>query len=544
MTQAPISYDLLLKLYHGSASVVELLDAAALSALRVEIPLLTALSKISQEAHPRHVFLTGNAGDGKTFTSRCVFDERAPGVCVIQDATQVHADSGPPIEALAARLCGALERGERLFVSINRGQLERLRAHLDEREEGARRELRAHLDEREEGARRELRALVVAAVDALRLRPSWEEGARGDLLVVDLGLMDVIAEEILSPVIEKLISATPSPGMSPGSLAAFSMAKAALATPSIQAELKSALAAARADGDHATMRQLWALMAWLLTGARAADDPTPAGLQDTFAARLFEGGEGPLFDRARREDPATTPWPGLTRRALVDPRGLRAALSALPGVGALALADEGALDGRLVARVATIHGLRDERQPPRAAPAPLFERLVDVLKGGRGGAQAHARRLFVGIYRALGFWTEGEVFPAWERLCYDLSRFERATLVAGGQFDAERLRFELPRPHPDAASALGGWRPPYLWLRYEGHEEHLRLSPRLMRALMDAADGRLGQVTPADAEALWRWLARIGTVSGRRDALRLYAPGAASPHSIAFDDLEGRVTLS
>jgi hypothetical protein len=531
VSEHTFNYSLLVKLYRGSASVVERLDPREQEALRVRIPLFDELKRVLSGGYPRHVFLTGNAGDGKTFASRVAFSGDLSGVCVIQDATEVHADAGPPIEALAARLAGALTRGERLLVSINRGQLERLRDHLSRGEGGA------------------LQDIIERAYQALRLRGRWPEDEGGPL-VVDLGLMDVVQEAILGPTLEKLAEVVPDPGMSAGSLAAFQAAQAAIKHDSARGAIARALRAARASGHHVTMRQLWSLLAYLLTGGRAPDDTRPVGVADTLGARLFgEQADGPLFEMLGAEDPANTPWPALARRLLQDEAGLRGLLAGLPGVGELARA--GALNGRVAARIAVVHGLRDPSPPSREQPRYLFDQILERLKEKpEQHLNPQATNILGGIYQALGAWTEGDVFPVWERLCYDLGRFDEAALVANRQMDAAALRFELPRPNPAAAKALGGaWRPPFLWLCYGDHGERLRLPPLLLQRLSElgrvpASRPLVARFHPAELEALWRWLSRVGEAAPHHRKLRVFLPGAAKPVMVELDEFEDRTRLS
>src|SRR5262249_36769900 len=121
MDSHPINYSLLLDLYKGKGLVVENLSVEARAALTIETPLFRFFSAAGRTGRPRHIFLTGNAGDGKTFAS---LTADAGGFTVVRDASAGEAgEVGAPVEELARRLAAVLGRGERLLVAINRGQL-------------------------------------------------------------------------------------------------------------------------------------------------------------------------------------------------------------------------------------------------------------------------------------------------------------------------------------------------------------------------------------------------------------------------------------
>ena len=119
-----LTYELLLDLYWGRATAVEqITDSAQRTALAVETPITSMIKDFDARDVPRHVVLTGSAGDGKTFAA---LGAETRSFTVVTDASARRPGSDAhPIDDLAAQIDAVLQNG-RLLLAINRGQLERL----------------------------------------------------------------------------------------------------------------------------------------------------------------------------------------------------------------------------------------------------------------------------------------------------------------------------------------------------------------------------------------------------------------------------------
>ncbi len=531
----PLTYSLLLRLDHGPAAVVENLEPTDVLSLRVETPVTRFLGALPSAETPRHVFLTGNAGDGKTFavTSALVDDDAAfEGFRVITDAAAVHREREDPIETLASEMSAALLRGERLLVAINRGQLERLHRHVS-----------AHPRDYE------LRGLVAAAVAQLPLRVDPSDEGTDHVLVLDLGLVDTLAPEIVDAILDRLASVDPDPEMSPNALAAFSSAQRELASSLIREELRRGLNALQGTSLHVTMRQLWSFGAYLLTGWRPVDCGKPLTVGDSVAARMYsEEASLTLVDALReRCDPALTPRPRAAalalRKELAALLREREELRPLVGEGAV-------VGGPAALRVAATYKIA----PGEDAPAPAlsaYQQAVSRLRGEAGWVSLGnaTGRLLKGVFEALDLPRHGGQLPRWQQLCYDTRRLGGATMIAGEVIDPAEYQLALPRPTPRAEDALSGvWSPPYVVMaprKARGPGGRLRLEPHLFCRLYSDASAEASPLSPASAEVLRRWLSQASLGSrSLEDELWLASRGHTSVEVLQPDHFTGRLTFA
>lgn len=526
--EAGLSYDDLLSLYRGKSSVLEQLSADQRRALAIETPLTAFLRDAAAKGTPRHILLTGNAGDGKSFAAVTAGVEQSFSITVDASAGDPSRASAP-VDDLARRLTADLEAGSRLLVAINRGQLERLEMVV------------------RQGPFPALLPLIEAARAQATLRVTWGPPT-GDCAPVDLGLLDTADDRIVSAMLAKVCSAAPSDDLHGETRKALTAAQRALAAGPVREYLLGVIRLAQAHGHHPTMRQLWSFFAYLVTGARQAGSDLPASVRDSVGARLFNSeAEGPLFEYARElADPAAIPQPKLTRRALLSELedGILVKIAELRGLRPLG----DAADGEMLTRVAAVHGLPEATRTTFLASS--FHEAVALLRRNPPGWAAPtglADRLLRSIYRVLGLWSRGSNFPAWQTLCYDSSRFHRASALASDEVDPRSLRIGLPRPSPWGEAALGGaWLPPFLWLASVGSSEQqragrLRLPPRLFDVLYAA--GVEASVSHTDALSLRRWLSLIPTSDRQAASLRLATRNSSAPLLFAEDPLRGEHRL-
>ncbi len=482
-----LTYELLLDLYRGRSTAVEqITDAAQLDALAVETPIKRMLTELDGVNAPRHVVLTGSAGDGKTFAA---LTANTRSFQVITDASARRAGVDvSPIDDLALQIEQALRSG-RLLLAINRGQLERLY-------------------ERTAAKGGVVGAFVAAVRERAVLRDVWG-ATSASIAVADLGHLDRVSTSLA--IMKKVAEMPDAAHLAAPTREAFRAARDAFKSARVGEWVASVVRTAAAAGANVTMRQLWSFVSFLATGARGPTDTRPVSIGDAVGARLFDAAaEGALFDIAReRCDPALAPNAKLARDVL---DGTLLTKLKAADLASLLLADA-SMDGRTLMRVAIVHGVGVDQAP--AQPKDDFTDVAAKLMALEPGPQPmglYPRALLRGIYRALGLWHSAAVLPGWQTLCFDSSRVADAAVVADSLLNPSMFRLALPRPPPEVAPYLmPHWRAPFLWLTAPG-QPWLRISSRAFRALLATAAAQ--QLEPEDMFALDSWLRRVGRVGG------------------------------
>lgn len=510
-----LTYELLLDLYRGRSTAVEqITDPAQLSSLAVQTPVTALIEALDKGAMPKHIVLTGSAGDGKTFAAITTPHRTFQ---VITDASARRTDAErPPIEDLAGQIQEVLAGGKRLLLAINRGQLERLLDYT--RSAGGL--VRAFLEE--------VRARTV-------LRERWVPES-GNVAVADLGLLDRSATVL---AMADRIAAIPNPAQLAGpTREAFGFAQKAMQAPRVRDWLTLVTRAATSSGANVSMRQLWSFMSFIATGGRAPGDQSPLTLEDAVGARMFSPlADGALFEAARDFcDPSITPNAPLVKEAIT---GRLITLLRGSSLGPLSARSDSDPPGRVLMRVAAVHGFGAGRSA--ALPEDRFSLLVRQLLGMPAGWQrvgSYAPALVRGMYTRLGLWKTASVLPAWQALCYDASCLGGASSVANAELDQAMVALAVPRPPPEVEDQLiQAWRPPYIWLGSE--KMRLRLSPTVFRGLLDAT----ARLEVEELFAMERWLARSGRPVSSEEApsalpkLRLARRGA-DDSVVLEDDLD------
>jgi hypothetical protein len=520
----PLTYELLLDLYRGRSTAVEqITDQLQLSALEIETPVRALLRALDVAPAPRHVVLTGSAGDGKTFAA---VTAGTTSFKVITDASARREGVDlHPVDDLASQVDDAL-RGGRLLLAINRGQLERLYERV--------------------GARGgPLAAFVTTARARTVLQDIWD-APPADVAVVDLGNLERVsaARAIISKVAQM-----PDPAhLSPAPREAFRLARTALQAPRVVDWIVSVVRAATGAGVNVTMRQLWSFVSFVATGARPADDPRPLSLEDAVGSRLFSAAaEGPIAEVGRdRCDPTLAPNARLTRDILTGDIATKLRASALAP-----LAAAGTVEGRTLSRVAIVHDIGVD-QPPRDHKDDFAE-ITSLLAQQPAGPQplgGYPRALLRGMYRALNLWYTAGALPAWQTLCFDSSRFPDTAAVANSFLNSGAFKLALPRPPPEVAAFLmPHWRAPFIWLT-AADQPRLRLTPRTVRALLTATAEGARQLEPGDLFALESWLRRVGRAAAAAveldgDPPKIRVSSRSSAACVVLEEgLRGRTTIS
>lgn len=528
-----LTYALLLKLNRGAGTVVERLLPEERASLRVQTPIIKFLEDLPGLSEPRHTFLTGNAGDGKTFAVQAAMETwgvENEGFEVILDASSTYSEAQDPLGALAGKLESALSENKRLLVAINRGQLERLSTFVTERDGSA---------------ASPLSLLLEAARGQLTLRVDRQGDDMSEVLVVDLGLQDVLSPAVLFPFFETLAGATEDSGLSASTRSAFLAARASLAAVDgpTRRELARALTALRGTGLHVTMRQLWTLGAYLLTGWREPTSSSMITLEDAVVARLYSPSNSSPIRAALESgiDPALSPWPQLAQDALTG--RLLTALGRHAELAPLLAAGTPATAFCLLRVGAAFIGAVGQAPPTSRSPYfKLVMRLKESPEPWPPLAQV-PRKLMAGIYGLLEYPRSGPQFPIWQYLCYESREATRATRIAEREASAASFRVGLPRPPQGAIDALEDWSPPYVILEYKSGGGSLRLPPALFN-LVYSQDSSSRTISGTTRLTLTRWVSSILPYSERSSgSISLMAPETGRTWRLERDDLDGRLSL-
>jgi hypothetical protein len=493
-------YELLRGLYLGEASNADLTSTTTRELLHVS----TALDGLipDQVAAGRHVVLTGNPGDGKSHLVRLLQDRgRLDGARVELDLSATHAGE------VSARWLAARKAGAPLVLCANEGPLVELIA-----------ELRATSGLEHIAA--ELQAQLGGLIAA---RPGDLAPAPVDVALIDLADRSVIDEVLISSALKQVCKYDFLPDCARGfdTSAGVNISTFVESAHAMTRFGRLLAAAGRRAEEHVTFRQLWATIAYALTGGK---DPSAlvaelardaGGLGTTPLDNLCRPrAQGPLIQAFRRfADPASFPLPDLDNdlwcagrprsgrwEAMEDEHEPPAALWR-SGDRAGAMSRFASLK-RLVALVHTEgEALIDAVvEGDRALPSRLsdHELLAQVSLG--------VRRAFVGpgAESDVPEWLTAGL-PLWVGLSFrDVAVGERphVAVASAAEGDMEILR---PLRAPWLGEALGP--PPELaWLSHAPSGLTLRLDPPLLTTLraLATSDG------PCDPpEPVVRFLTRL-----------------------------------
>lgn len=283
-------------LYRGTSAYADGTSLEVLARFHVRTELDNAIVEALRAG--RDVVLTGNPGDGKTHLLRFLareIDAIDPRPEVVLDASSI-ANA-----ALHQKWLEARSAGRPICAAINEAVLFRV----------------AH-DYPEFAPVQEARAQVTDAV-TYGGDPTTEVGR---VVVFDLSRRNVLAEPIVTAVLDRLTdeAAWSTCARCPGAGCDYTNNRALLREPRVRERLQILLDRVSRRGYHATLRELQALVAFLLLGGQKCEEMLRRAGDRTQSPfhRLFRQGEGALFEQLRRTfDPARVSHPVWDERLLV-----------------------------------------------------------------------------------------------------------------------------------------------------------------------------------------------------------------------------------
>ena len=275
------------RLYRGANSYADRLSPEEIEQVNVDLGIENYL--LLHCTQGSQIVVTGNPGDGKThLIERMRPSLESVGALVITDANALSDD-----EILGVWLKARAEK-RAFIIAINEWPLYVLHRHA---------ERSGHLFVGE--ALRQVQEAQYFAGDAIPVPPS------DGIVTVDLGLRNLLTEDVVHDVIRRLTDETFYTSMNAADPALRN--RTALLDESIRARLIELLRGVSLRRGHVTMRQLMGFIAYLITGGRSAPERIKAG-QDaagmSYWSLAFEGGVGPLFGALREGfDPADCAHP-------------------------------------------------------------------------------------------------------------------------------------------------------------------------------------------------------------------------------------------
>jgi len=419
------------RLYRSANSYADRLTGEELGWIHVDLGLDGYL--LDQARAGRQIVVTGNPGDGKThLIERLRPGFEAVGALVLTDANTLSDD-----EILTAwRTCE--QDGRPLVLAINEWPLFVLR--------------------------RKARATGFAPVgEALRqvqqamyYLPPEPLSPKGNVIVVDLNLRNVLAGPVVRKVIERLTDERFYHGLHESDPVLAN--RAALLEARVQARLVALLERVARRGGHTTMRQLVGFIAYLITGGKPAVERLAQQGTERFsyATLAFDGGVGGLFDSVRQTfDPKVVTHPSHDAdlwRGTTDPAGW---LWPEVRLGPQQLPDSGRRGSyaALKRRFYFEHAQGSELLGLLPADEHTFDAFVEE---GLAAQPTLVRDLVLAVNR---FFepdcpdSDRDQLHLWQSHRFDVRAPE--TFVALHQVDSQRFQIELPK----LATWVAAWLP-------------------------------------------------------------------------------------
>jgi Mrp family chromosome partitioning ATPase len=247
----------------GPKTVSDALTPDELSRLHIDLSIEPFLA--DQVANGVSVFLTGNAGDGKTHVLRMLAPKlRELGAVVVEDATASMRRN--QITPVLERWRDAQRTGAPFCIAINEYPLYLLRSKARENLPA----LAAELD-------RQCRGTLAYGTDA------QQEAPEQNLLVIDLSLRNPLSPVVAGPMLDRILqdqSLAPTPSLDYN--------RQRLADPVVKQRLLDLFSRLVDVGVRVTMRELWILLARLVLGYRGdLAHPMGSALDYRYVEVLF-----------------------------------------------------------------------------------------------------------------------------------------------------------------------------------------------------------------------------------------------------------------
>lgn len=474
-------------------------------------------SFIKERAQGRVMLVTGNPGDGKTHLLRRLAEPlKAAKVEVCLDANE-SSDSD-----LTARIEGAFQRGRGLVIAINEGIL----AHLV-RSAGTRPWAMA--------ARQQmLHPLVYREIPPLDDR----------LLVVDLNLRNTLAPDVVRKALEQLVRLGAPCAECPRQGCEFVENVRRISEAGVDGVVALLDSVAR-SGVHATMRDLYGFLSFLLAGPRTcrqiqgAPDDGPR----MYWNNAFIGGRGPLFDAVREFDPRLQSSPlldDLLWRGADRPEDWHLPNQGRPSSPLDPLRDH--VDIFVERKRRALFEHKRGLSLLSHAGSGVDRELQELLKTG----QSAVRRVTKLINRFFDRDdNEQGLLRLWVTHRYDAGSSRYAAAAAWAP--TTDLEILVPRLHPGIEAAFPGYLPDHVVLRdkQSGPDEGLRIDRTLLEALLDAERGlptsfQRGEPGVRIASFLDKLAKRFGDLANERE-IEVHLVDRDTGNNLRVEiDVEGR----
>lgn len=508
-----MSYELLCSLYFGEGSNADLTSRSARERLHVPTDLEQLVSASLETG--RDVVLTGNPGDGKSHLARTLHERGLlHGAELVRDLSERSTQG--VVELWRACRAG----GRRVVLCGNEGPLRELLEAL--RADPA---LTAVAEE----IGQQVGRLVVD--DASRFPPEPQTVALIDLAdrsVLSVGLIDGVLRRVCSDEFLPRVEGAATQTSVGRNMVMLQVAEA-------RERLARLLAlAGRRLGEHVTFRELWAAVAYAISGARSlqalraevnrSEDLEWASCLDNFqrpraSGRLIEAA-------ATFVDPARVPSPDLDEAlwSRGEPVGgewfIEPPIAETPELlWSRGRRDEALERQRRLKRLVALAHERGERlvaAMERAAPLPSAVENDALLREVVAGL----RRLYLTERDEASAppWLASGL-PLWLGFSYADGRAEDRPHVAVHAEPESSFRLHRPLRAPWLGAALGP-PPEVAWLFHAPSGTSLRVDPVLLGALRNAARSAGPTALPERAQ---RFLVRIAGWDERRDGAGLEA---------------------
>lgn len=273
-------------LYRGLSAYADRMDEQWLSAIHVRTDLDDQL--IDTVKSGKSVVLTGNPGDGKTHLLRIL----APQLTDLSKRPVVELDASAISNInLKTNWEKARSEGRPFCVAVNEAVLKDMADEYSD------------FSIIQEAQRQVEQAIIYSA----------ETEEKSEVVVFDLSRRNILSKKIVSQVLDKLTDEQLLPRCSfcPKEGCDLVQNQKLLRTKRVRDRLQALLDRVSRRGYHATLRELQALVSYLLFGGRSCTQLLQeSGNESTSLPQLAYSGEGNIFDRIRETfDPASVTHP-------------------------------------------------------------------------------------------------------------------------------------------------------------------------------------------------------------------------------------------